>query len=654
MSNAVECKLDFQSTKTIPYIIAILVFGLLAVLMPVEMLAQSDVEARGTTPIARAKYLFEIGDFKNAILEYTPLLAEKPEDEFLNWRVGLCHLNQNIDKSKAIPYLRKIVKTKDSFDDEILYDLGLAYMYNEQIDSALLFFNKYKLKISKPERIVDVTRQIEFSTNAKKFMEKPLKVSFQNLGDDINSEAPDRHPFTPMDESFLVFSTKRDKGVAGRNLDFDGYKPPDIFWCKMKYGEFRKAKGVGMTINTEFIEEFVGMSAFGDHIFYMIDNLEGFDDIWMSEFSGRRWEKGKTLGEYINTEEAEMAATCTPDGQTLFIARLPIAEPGFGGLDIYMAKMLPDGNWSIPVNLGPTINTQYDELYPVISHDGKTLYFASKGHKSMGGYDVYKSEWNEQFQRWERPVNLGYPLNTTMDDFTFCPTDNPRHAYVAQLRKGGFGDLDIYRVIFEEEEVQKSAIVIDLEVVMGPEKEYITFHEWKNTEDGNVKWFTDEYQPTDQVNYEFVETKKVEVEDGENFEIIIIGSWNGGEVSKYTPENFPKGEGDFKWYDTRVKKVKVPGKEFEPTVSSIKGLDNLEITAMATDVSGEIIGTYLPNYNSGKMVMVFEPGQAYDITIEAPGFKPIKEKLNVFGLGDYQKIIMKKWKLVEEGLEYSE
>ena len=651
MSNASERKpeSDITNPALTQRVLAALLF--LILFASIQTYAQTDVEAKGATPIARAKYLFEIGDFKNAILEYTPLLADKPEDEFLNWRVGLCHLNQNIDKSRAIPYLRKIIKTKDSFNDEILYDLALAYMYNEQIDSALLYFNKYKLKITKPERIVDVTRQIEFCTNAKKFIEKPLKVSFQNLGDDINSDAPDMHPFTPMDESFLVFSTKRDKGVAGRNLDFDGYKPPDIFWSKMKYGEFSKAKGVGMTINTEFIEEFVGMSAFGDHIFYMIDNLEGFDDIWMSEFSGRRWEKGKTLGEYINTEEAEMAATCTPDGQTLFIARLPVMEPGFGGLDIYMAKMLPGGVWSIPVNLGPTINTQYDEMYPVISHDGKTLYFASQGHKSMGGYDVYKSEWNEQFQRWERPENLGYPLNTTMDDYTFCPTDNPRHAYVAQVRKGGFGDLDIYRVIFEEEEIQRSAVVIDLEVIMGPEKEVLTFYEWKNTEDGNVKWFTDEYQPTDQANYEFVETKKVELQDGEKFEIVIIGSWNGGEVAKYTPENFPKGEGTFNWLDTRVKKVKVPGKGFEPTVSSIKGLDNLEITAMATDAAGEVVGTYLPNYNTGKLVMVFEPGQSYEITIEAPGFQPIKEKLNIFGLGDYQKIINKKWSLIEQGLE---
>jgi hypothetical protein len=613
--------------------------------------AQADIEVKGATPMARAKNLFDIGDYKNALLEYTPLLAENPEDIFLNWRVGLCHLEQNIDKSRAIKYLRKIVLEKEGFEEDVLYDLGLAYMYNEQIDSALLYFNQYKMKVTKPERIVDVTRQIEFCTNAKKFMEKPLNVTFENLGDDVNSEAPDMHPFTPLDESFLVFTTKRDKGVAGQNLDFDGYKPPDIFWCKLRYGEFRKAKNVGRTINSEFVEDFVGMSAFGDHIFYMIDNMDGFDDIWMSEFTGRRWEKGKTLGESINTEEAEMAATCTPDGQTLFIARLPITEPGFGGLDIYTSKKLPGGEWSIPVNLGPTINTQYDEMFPVISHDGKTLYFASQGHRSMGGYDVYKSEWDEQYQRWERPVNLGYPLNTTMDDFTYCPTENPRHAYVAQLRKGGFGDLDIYRVIFEEEEKQQSVIVMDLEFMKGPEKEYLTFYEWKNVEDGNVKWFTDEYQPFDRTDYEFVEKKVEEVKNGEKFDITIIGSWNGAEVSKYTPENFPKGEGEFVWYDTRVKKEKVPAKEFEPVAESAKDHRELEITGTVNDASGNMVGTYLPNYNSGKMVAVVTPGQIYEIIVEAPGYKTFKQKVNAMSLGDYQKIINRKVTLVEEGLE---
>lgn len=612
---------------------------------------QDEVIAKGATPQARAKYLFEIGDYKNAFTEYVKLLAQDPEDAFLNWRVGLCHLYQNIDKSRSIPYLLKVTK-KDKFEDEVLYDMGIAYMYNEQIDSALLFLNKYKMKVTKPERMIDVTRQIEFCENARKFMKDPVDVTFVNLGRQINSEGPDMHPFTPMDESFLVFSTKRDKGVAGQNIDFDGYKPADVFWAKPRNGEFHKAKGVGMTINTEFIEEFTGMSAFGEHVFYMIDNMEGFDDIWVTEFTGRRWEKGKGLDESINTEEAELAATCTPDGQTLFIARMPIEAPGFGGLDIYMSNKLPTGQWSIPVNLGPTINTQYDEMFPVISHDGKTLYFASQGHKSMGGYDVYKSEWNEQFSRWERPVNLGYPINTTMDNFTFCPTDNPRHAYTAQLRKGGFGDLDLYRVIFNEEEEKITALVANLEVMMGPVKPKITVHEWKDLEaGGQIKWFSEEYQPIGNPRFEFSSTKTMDIQNGEQYSITIIGSVQGGEVQKFTPKSFPKNDTTFVWRDTRVKKTKVPPVKVEPTVSSIKGLTNMDITATATDETGEMIGTFLPNYNTGNLTFALPPGHTYTITIDAPGFQTVTQKIRVDGLGDFKPLIKKSFILAEVGLE---
>ena len=116
----------------------------------IQQRAFAQVEdVKGTTPLARAKNLFDLGDYKNAFTEYVKLLAENPEDEFLNWRVGLCHLYQNINKSQSIPYLRKVTR-KEKFDDEVLFDMCIAYMYNEQIDSALLFFNKYKLIISKP------------------------------------------------------------------------------------------------------------------------------------------------------------------------------------------------------------------------------------------------------------------------------------------------------------------------------------------------------------------------------------------------------------------------------------------------------------------------------------------------------------------------
>ncbi|MDP6908733.1 MAG: hypothetical protein QF371_04465, partial [Flavobacteriales bacterium] len=128
-------------------------------------------------------------------------------------------------------------------------------------------------------------------------------------------------------------------------------------------------------------------------------------------------------------------------------------------------------------------------------------------------------------------------------------------------------------------------------------------------------------------------------------------SVQGGEVQKFTQENFPKDDTSFVWIDTRVKKNKVPLKKFEPTVSSIQGLDNLEITATVTDQTGEMIGTYLPNYNTGKLVAALDPGQVYEITIEAPGFQTVKQKVNVMALGDYRKVIKKSFTLVEDGLE---
>jgi hypothetical protein len=609
-----------------------------------------DDGVKGATPLALAKNYFDIGDYKNAQVEYIKLLAEKPEDDFLNYRVGLCHLRQNINKSLAIPFLRKVVKM-DKYDQEALYDAGLAYMSDEQIDSALLFFNKYKLVAKDPIRIVDVTRQIEFCGNAKKFMKEPLNIRFENLGKDVNSEGPDFNPMVPLDQSFLLYTTKRDKGVMGNNLDFDGYKPPDIFMSSSKNGDFTKGKSASPLINTEWVEELSGISAFGDHMFIMIDNMESYDDIWMSIAPGRSWGKASNLGPSLNTEDIEQAASCTPDGQTLFFSREATLEPGFGELDIYMAKKLPDGNWGTPVNLGPTINSQYNESYPLISFDGRTLYFCSEGHRSMGGYDIFKSVWDEKMQRWERPENIGYPLNTTADNFVFSHTDDPRVGYTSQLRQGGHGDLDIYRVIFENQEERVSTVVIDFEILSGPQKEFLKVHEWKGA-DGIVKWFPVSigYQPTDRPEYSFVGTKEIEVKDGETYEFTIIGSSDGKEIGKYDEKTFPKGS-SFNLVDIRVKKNKVAPKGLKPSVSSLKGRKDISMTITVKDAKGNVIGDYLPNYNTGRVVSVLAPGQLYEFIIAAEGFQTLKEKILVMGLGDYKQVVPRTLTLLQNGLE---
>lgn len=611
---------------------------------------QPPVDIKGITPLAKAKNLFDIGDYRNALVEYTNLLSASPEDEFLNYRVGLCHLRQNIQKSWSIPYLRKVVNMA-KFDNEALYDMGLAYMYNDQIDSALLFFNKYVLVVVDPVKKVNVTRQLEFCGNAKKFMKEPVNVTFENLGKDINSNGPDLNPMVPLDQSYLLYTTKRDKGVMGNNLDFDGYKPPDIFMAPAKNGKFGAGKSVSPLINTEWVEELAGISAYGEHMFLMVDNVESSEDVWVSNYTGRAFTKPVSLGGYLVTEELVQAASCTPDGERLFFAMRPIYGEGFGELDIFMARRLPDGNWGTMENLGPTINTQYNESYPLISHDGKTLYFCSQGHRSMGGYDIFKSSWNEKDNRWDRPENLGYPINNTMDNMVFCPTDDPRVGYTSQLRTGGFGDMDIYRVIFGDATQRMSTVVVDLQTMTGPEKDMLKVHEWK-TADGQVKWFplSIGYQPEGKEGWSFVATKDIEIKDGEAYEFTFIGSANGGEVGKYDEKSFPKG-GSFNLIDARFKKLKVALKGAKPTVADVKGRKELGITATVTDQNGNKVGEYRPNYRTGRFVAVLAPGQVYEFTVKAEGYQPVKEKVHVMDLSDFKALIPRMFMLVQNGLE---
>jgi hypothetical protein len=108
-----------------------------------------------------------------------------------------------------------------------------------------------------------------------------------------------------------------------------------------------------------------------------------------------------------------------------------------------MSERQPDGEWGPPVNLGNTINTRYNEECPYISADGKTLYFSSYGHYNMGGYDVFYSRKNED-GTWAKPVNLGYPINTTDDDLYFQPYNNGNSAYYSVYSPSGIGRHDIY------------------------------------------------------------------------------------------------------------------------------------------------------------------------------------------------------------------
>jgi len=332
--------------------------------------------------------------------------------------------------------------------------MGRSYQYANDFDKAIEAYGKFKEK-AKGNDVEMVDRAIETCNNGKELAKKPVDVKFINLGKNVNSEYSDYYPFCPGDESFLVFTTRRKS--PGAMLEYDGYYASDVFISETINGEFQKAKGVSSLINTAESEQCVGLTQDGQSMIIYIDHTEATGDLYQSNRDAKKgFGKTELFLPPVNTRYLESSGSIDMEGQIfLFSSNRP---GGQGGLDIYMSKKLPGGTWSEPKNLGPDINTKYDEDFPQLSEDGLTLYFCSKGHYNMGGFDVFKSVYDPFEKSWTKPKNLGFPINTTDDDMHYSPSKTGREAYISAVRDEGLGDLDVYKIIINAVEAPLTAI----------------------------------------------------------------------------------------------------------------------------------------------------------------------------------------------------
>ena len=397
------------------------------------------------TSVAKENFFNE--NFKSALEDYLLMLVNDPNNVDYNYYIGLCYLQTNIDKTKALPYLEFVVQ-QPKHPKDAYYHLGRAYMYADRLDDAIRAFDKAKetegdIETNGPKP----SRWIEMCINAKEFRKNPIDCNFENLGSAINSPYPDFDPMVPENESFLIYNTKRPDNLGLEN-DYDGNKMNDVYRAREKKGRFTEGRNAGSSINTEWVEEAVGLSPDGENLVLFIDNFAGYDDIMISRRKGRAFEEPYYPGVNVNSEQVESSGSISADGNWLFFSR--IAKGGIGGYntDIFMSRRLPNGLWGIPIDLGPNINTKYNETHPHISGDGKTLYFASEGHTNMGGLDVFKSTWDAVTETWSSPTNLGFPINTVADEYSIYFSNNGRYGYVSALRPEGLGDLDVYRITF--------------------------------------------------------------------------------------------------------------------------------------------------------------------------------------------------------------
>lgn len=397
-----------------------------------------------------ANQKFERGNYEEALADYLLLLKENPKSEEYNYRIGVCYLNTNINKTKAVAYLENVTK-REHFDNNAMYLLGRAYHYAYRFDDALRAYNRFKdVGNGTSENLKDVEKQINYCQEAKALIKVPVNVSFQNLGKNVNSPYSEYFPLVSSDETFMIFTSRRADGEAIRYDD--GNYSPSAYISTIKNGNFGKPKNITPIIDLpDGEEEVVGLSPDGNILIIYHDNFKSAEDLYLVyKDSSKNLMKPMKLGDNINTSNHEIAATISNEGDVLyFVSDKP---GGKGGTDIYVSRKLPNGEWGIPQNVGEPINTPMNEDFPNLSADGKTLYFSSTGHTSMGGYDIFKTTWNEKAKQWAGVKNLGYPVNTPDDNLSFRFSENGRYGYMSTLRVGGMGGLDVYRVSFNEVE----------------------------------------------------------------------------------------------------------------------------------------------------------------------------------------------------------
>ncbi len=416
-------------------------------------------------------------DFDAALKMLHELEDEAPQNGEIHYLMGVSYFYGG-HISQALGHLRKAYDKKEqdlTKSDTLLviWYYAKSLLHTGDPNTALNLFQEYNKKyanLKKPPKEIpnpeEVSLHIQYCKNAQKYIKEPRYVLINNVGKGVNSRYPDYAPVLNKDATKLYFTSRRKN--KSDMIAIDGFYYEDIYVSERendqaKWGE---AKPID-AINTRFHESAIFISYDEERLYIYKNEKRNHGDIYVAKFKDGKWKAPKPLPEPVNTKKYFEPSVCeSPDGKYLFF--VSDRPGGYGGLDIYMCEKQADGTWGEPKNLGPTINTPYNEDAPLLLGDSKTFYFSSDNPKSMGGFDVFQCEWKGGTDFTE-PENLGYPINTTGDDIYVMLTQDQKYLYIASERASGYGEKDIF--------------VID----MNPEPPLDSIIAWKKREEERAK-----------------------------------------------------------------------------------------------------------------------------------------------------------------------
>jgi outer membrane protein OmpA-like peptidoglycan-associated protein len=372
-----------------------------------------------------------------------------PQNADLNYMLGFIWFNNDPINPETIKFLEKAQALETKMGGDVAYWLGWAYHLNSRWDDAIIQYELYlkwlqsKVKVS-PALIDEVKKKLEECASGKILSASPEKVFVDNLGPAINTAHPEYGPAITTDEETIFYTSRRPGSVGGKKEETDNGFFEDVYTSTKIKNAWVASKQLSKSVNTEGHDAAAGLSPDGSKLY--VYRYTGYDggDLYESVLFGLDWEEPKHMNKNINTKYHESSVSLSFDGRHLYF--ISDKESGLGGRDIFLSEMDVNGEWGLSKNMGPVINTKYPEDGVFVHPDGVTLYFSSKGHGSMGGYDIFRSTYVNG--RWQAPVNLGYPINGPDDDVFFVVSGSGNRAYFASSKIGGYGEKDIYKITF--------------------------------------------------------------------------------------------------------------------------------------------------------------------------------------------------------------
>lgn len=432
------------------------------VLLSLSVFAQKEpkknvfTNAGDATKMTLAQQKIYAGEYTSALSTYKDVEKNNPKNSTVKYYIAYClsHLNQ---KSQAKEVLLQALELNNQIKPETHLLLAQLLQEEENFDKALEHLSKFDQYYTTLQAEEEVRKEANLCraqcTMGKSLMNKPLQVNITNLGPNINSKYDDKNPCITADGRKLVYTTRRPQTTSSdRDVEGDGAYFEDIYIASFDSASnsFVSSVRADGSINTNGHDACTSISPDGKQIFIYKNDAGKAEsrggNIFVSKVAGDKWKAPVTLGKPINSSYWEGGVCISADGKWYFFTSE--RKGGYGRSDIWRVEKMAKNTWGKPENLGPEVNSEYDEAGVFLAPDGKTLFFCSNGPGSMGNYDIFKTVLENG--KWSSPVNLGYPINTVAKEGQITLSADANTAYISSNRKGSLGESDVFVIDLKE------------------------------------------------------------------------------------------------------------------------------------------------------------------------------------------------------------